>query len=457
MANKYVLENAEIIKIEQELMEELFGFSDESDDSDFESLPEVANEKEIEETNFILNEDKITSVYNAEQMKSHGGRIEDLIGSFGEDDDSNLLKTADENEVKQEKETNKKEMIRDLFGSFDKDDENLTQVAYEKDTKKVYFNPNKKNGQRKREIMIDLFGFCDEDGNLEDLPKLAAENKIKLVHSIPNEPVIQTTYGKNEESECLQEATPDKKQSKKADPVHDKKMEKPAGDGQVTTSKRTAKSSTRPKNYKPSTSSICKRQTSDNGPILYGGDVMITRKREERGKRKRKIDEVEIINDNKNICIISDIIKIMNTAAEQDRELNGQRKPAIRVMQQLPYVKEQLKNVGVIQSLSNSQILSSIAIWLAPLPNHSLPFLEIREVLLKQLLDYPSIGREILEASGLAEAVVSLLEHPKETIENKSICNQLLKKWAKQLIFQNVEKQQQHKKQKLSTETKEKS
>ncbi|ESN99982.1 hypothetical protein HELRODRAFT_83644 [Helobdella robusta] len=161
------------------------------------------------------------------------------------------------------------------------------------------------------------------------------------------------------------------------------------------------------------------------------------RKKQERKKRRRKNDDGDIINDNDDI--IADMMKIMNEAAEQDRELNKQRKPAIRVMLQLPYIKAQLKKADMVNSLLDSGILSSITSWLAPLPDHSLPHLEIREALLKQLLDFPPISTEGLKMSGLGKAVMYLFKHPKETKKNKEMCHKLITNWARPIFSQNAD------------------
>ncbi|ESO00789.1 hypothetical protein HELRODRAFT_82441 [Helobdella robusta] len=162
----------------------------------------------------------------------------------------------------------------------------------------------------------------------------------------------------------------------------------------------------------------------------------MAKKKEERRRRKRKIDDVDLINHNDDA--IAEMIKVMNTAAKQDRQLNSQNKPAIQVMRQLPYVKAKLGKLEILESLSDSGILSSVAIWLAPLTNLCLPHLEIREALLKQLLEYPPISSEALKASGLGKAVAYLSKHPKETAINKGRCQQLIIRWAKRLFCQDA-------------------
>lgn len=90
--------------------------------------------------------------------------------------------------------------------------------------------------------------------------------------------------------------------------------------------------------------------------------------------------------------------------------------------------------------------------WISPLPDRSLPALQIRMELLKVLmgvsisverpalitsvwilnvsapLQLPTLSARLLKDSGIAHAVVFLQRHPKETQENKDLTYQLIRK-----------------------------
>ena len=68
---------------------------------------------------------------------------------------------------------------------------------------------------------------------------------------------------------------------------------------------------------------------------------MLAKKKEEMNKRRKRKKDSEIINDNDDL--IAELIKNMKEAAEEDRTLNDQKKPAIRKMLMLPHVKQQLR------------------------------------------------------------------------------------------------------------------
>lgn len=72
---------------------------------------------------------------------------------------------------------------------------------------------------------------------------------------------------------------------------------------------------------------------------------------------------------------------------QEDFELNRSRKAAIRKLKLLPVVDAQLKKIDLREALLDSGILSVITDWLTRLPDGSLPHLQIREKLLKFLVD----------------------------------------------------------------------
>ncbi|CAB3409428.1 unnamed protein product [Caenorhabditis bovis] len=175
-----------------------------------------------------------------------------------------------------------------------------------------------------------------------------------------------------------------------------------------------------------------------NGGFEWDFDIMLKQKKAERKRRVRRHGKdggIDIINDDDGT--ISYLVERMKSAAKADRASNGARKPAFQKVKLLPEVKAMMMRAGIVEALVDNGFMSAISEWLAPLPDKSLPALDIRITLLK-LLHNPrfwKLDRSTLKQSGLGKAVMLLYKHPSETKENKMIANKLIGEWARP-IFQ---------------------
>lgn len=175
-------------------------------------------------------------------------------------------------------------------------------------------------------------------------------------------------------------------------------------------------------------------QESQNiGPqMVYDFDIMMQKKKEE-DSRKRKRRNYDIINDNDDI--IADIINQMRDAVEADCEANRMKKAATKKLQLLPFIINQLRKVDLKEAFLDSDVLSVMTEWLAPLPDKSLPHLNIRESILKVLIELNIYDVDRIKSSGIGKAVMYLYKHPSETRENKQRAKQLISCWSRP-IFQ---------------------
>ncbi|KIY69105.1 transcription factor iws1 [Cylindrobasidium torrendii FP15055 ss-10] len=124
----------------------------------------------------------------------------------------------------------------------------------------------------------------------------------------------------------------------------------------------------------------------------------------------------------------------MNAAADEDIRSNQEQLPAIQKLRLLPEVVVVLQKASLAQSIIDNNLLEGVRRWLEPLPDKSLPSLNIQREFFGILPKLEFIDSAVLKESGLGRIVMFYTKCARVTDDIKRTANSLVMIWARPII-----------------------
>ncbi|KAH6783454.1 Transcription elongation factor family protein [Perilla frutescens var. hirtella] len=153
------------------------------------------------------------------------------------------------------------------------------------------------------------------------------------------------------------------------------------------------------------------------------------------GKKKRKTEKsaAEVA------LLVENVMAELEVVAEEDAELNRQGKPAINKLKKLSLLTNVLAKKQLQLEFLDHGVLTLLKNWLEPLPDGSLPNINIRAAVLKILNDFPIDleqfdRKEQLKKSGLGKVIMFLSKSDEETTSNRKLAKELVDKWSRPIF-----------------------
>ncbi|KAG1725251.1 transcription factor iws1 [Suillus lakei] len=161
-------------------------------------------------------------------------------------------------------------------------------------------------------------------------------------------------------------------------------------------------------------------------------DAILKPKKANRQKKPKKDDE-EILDrfaDEE----VSRLREAMLGAAADDEQSNRDKLPATNKLKLLPQVMEVLRKQSLSQSIMDNNLLEGVRRWLEPLPDRSLPALNIQRDFFPILKRMEFIDSAVLKESGLGRIVLFYTKCKRVTSDVQRLANELVSTWSRPII-----------------------
>jgi len=159
--------------------------------------------------------------------------------------------------------------------------------------------------------------------------------------------------------------------------------------------------------------------------------------------KKRKKDAEEDVLDRFADEEVSRLRDAMIQVAEDDVVSNRARLPATAKLRMLPQVMDILQKQGYAQSIIDNNLLEGVRRWLEPLPDKSLPALNIQHAFF-DVMGKMFIDTNTLKESGLGRIVLFYTKCKRVTFDIQRQAVQLVSVWSRPIIKRSASYRDRH-------------
>jgi len=153
-----------------------------------------------------------------------------------------------------------------------------------------------------------------------------------------------------------------------------------------------------------------------------------------KGTRPRKKRDNEESLDTFGDDEVARLREAMNNAADEDIKANQEKQPATAKLKLLSEAMETLRKSSLAQSMIDNNLLDAVRRWLEPLPDKSLPTLNIQRELFHVIRKMEFIDSSVLKESGLGRIVLFYTKCRRVTPDIQRMADELVSAWSRPII-----------------------
>ncbi|CAD6888286.1 unnamed protein product [Tilletia controversa] len=151
--------------------------------------------------------------------------------------------------------------------------------------------------------------------------------------------------------------------------------------------------------------------------------------KKKRGRKADNVDEIDVFSDES----VQELKREMMEAATRDEDANISKGLVIEKLKLLPKVMATLQKTHLQQAITDHNLLEGVRRWLEPLPDHSLPALNIQRSFFSALEKMP-IDSISLKMSGLGKIMMFYSLNTKVDPKIRRSADRLIEIWSRPII-----------------------